>query len=151
MELSHLNEKGEARMVDVSGKSVQRRWARAEGKIVLQPQTLALIRDQRVPKGDVLAVARVAGIAAAKKTSDLIPLTHNLPLDRVEIGFEFAADGIRITAEASCDAKTGVEMEALSAVAVAALTIYDMCKAVDKQMRIDAIRLLEKRKRDLPG
>jgi len=144
--LTHIREDGSAAMVDVSEKPVVRREAIATGKILLQKETLALISDGEMPKGDVLAVARIAGIQAAKKTADLIPLCHQLPLTKVALDFFPEADGIKISATVRTDAKTGVEMEALTAVSVAALTIYDMCKAVDKSMVIQAVELVEKTK-----
>lgn len=146
MKLTHVNKAGEARMVDVSAKPISRRKARASGTIRLRPETLDLIKSYRVQKGDVLATARTAAIAGAKRTSELIPLCHNIPIDAIDVRFDLRADGIDITAEARCEAKTGIEMEALTAVAVAALTIYDMCKAVDKSMVIGDIKLLEKTK-----
>jgi cyclic pyranopterin phosphate synthase len=144
--LSHLNEKGEARMVDVSAKEVTSRTARAEGFVAMAPSTLELILGGNVPKGDVLATARIAGIMAAKRTHELIPLCHALPLSEVTVDFEPSRDptGIRVEAAAKVDAKTGVEMEALTAVSVACLTIYDMVKAVDRAISFSAIRLLEK-------
>ena len=144
--LSHLNEKGEARMVDVSGKEVTSRTARAEGFVAMAPETLDLILSGRVPKGDVLATARIAGIIAAKRTHELIPLCHPLPLAEVTVEFEPSRDppGLAVTATAKVDAKTGVEMEALTAVSVACLTIYDMCKAADRAMSFTGIRLQEK-------
>jgi cyclic pyranopterin phosphate synthase len=146
--LSHVNARGEARMVDVSAKPVMRRIATASGEIRLQKTTLKLIRRQTIAKGNVLAAARLAGIMAAKKTGDLIPLCHPLPISHCEVKFDFSKrqDRIVITASAKISAQTGVEMEALTAVAVAALTIYDMCKAVDKQMRISNIKLVSKTK-----
>lgn len=144
-ELTHLDEKGRARMVDVGEKAVTRREAVASGDLAMEPTTLARILAGDMPKGDVLAVARTAGIMAAKRTSDLIPLCHPLPLDRVELNLE--ADGnstLRITATVAVTAKTGAEMEALTAVSVAALTVYDMCKAVDRSMTLREVRLLEK-------
>jgi len=146
MKLTHVNEAGEARMVDVSAKPISRRKARASGTIRLRPETLELIKSHQVQKGDVLATARTAAIAGAKRTSELVPLCHNIPIDAIDVRFDVRTDGIDITAEARCEAKTGIEMEALTAVAVAALTIYDMCKAVDKTMIIGDIRLLEKTK-----
>jgi cyclic pyranopterin phosphate synthase len=129
----------------VGGKEVTARYARASGRVRMQPQTLALIRNRQVAKGDVLEVARLAGIMAAKKTADLIPLCHPLGLDSVQIQFEFPDDSsVQISAEARITARTGVEMEALTAVSVAALTIYDMCKAADRSMTIESIRLEEK-------
>ncbi len=145
-DLSHIREDGSAAMVDVSGKPVQRREAVAEGRIQLLPATVAAITESELPKGDVLAVARIAGIQAAKKTADLIPLCHQLPIAKVAVDFEIEEDGIRISATVRTDAKTGVEMEALTAASVAALTIYDMCKAVDKEMRIEGVALLKKTK-----
>jgi cyclic pyranopterin phosphate synthase len=145
-QLSHVSPSGEARMVDVSAKPPMTRRAVATGHIAMRRGTLALIRSGTTPKGDVLAVARIAGIQAAKETSRLIPLCHQLPLSSVEVSFEFGKSGIAITAAVKTTAQTGVEMEALTAVSVAALTLYDMCKAVDKSMTISAIRLKEKTK-----
>jgi cyclic pyranopterin phosphate synthase len=144
--LSHLNDKGEARMVDVSAKEVTSRTARAEGFVSMAVATLELILAGKAPKGDVLATARIAGIMAAKRTDELIPLCHALPLTEVTVEFEPSRDpaGLRVTATAKVDAKTGVEMEALVAVSVACLTIYDMCKAVDRAMSFSCIRLMEK-------
>ena len=144
--LSHLNEKGEARMVDVSGKEVTSRTARAEGFVAMAAETLELILSGRVPKGDVLAAARIAGIMAAKRTHELIPLCHSLPLTEVTVEFEPSRDppGLAVTASAKVDAKTGVEMEALVAVSIACLTVYDMCKAADRAMSFTGIRLQEK-------
>ena len=143
---SHVDDSGKARMVDVSAKPKVRRTARAEGRIVLRPETLERIRENLIDKGDVLAAAKLAGIAGAKRTAQLIPLCHNIAIDWVDVQFELRRDSIRITAAAVCTDKTGIEMEALTAVSVAALTIYDMCKAVDKNMSIGEIRLLEKSK-----
>jgi cyclic pyranopterin phosphate synthase len=150
--LSHLDDSGRARMVDVGQKPVTAREAMAEGYIVLQPSTLRAIAEDRVPKGEVLGTARVAGIMAAKRCGDLIPLCHPLGVESVEVGFdvpELEPDGgdpvrLYVKAVARITAKTGVEMEALTAVAVAALTVYDMCKAIDKTMVIDGIRLVSK-------
>jgi cyclic pyranopterin phosphate synthase len=144
--LTHLNEQGEAHMVDVGGKSITTREATAEAIVRMQPETLELIQSGGHKKGDVLAVARIAGIQAAKKCSDLIPLCHPLMLTKVSVEFEMQPDinSIRIFATCGLDGKTGVEMEALTAASVAALTIYDMCKAVDKGMVIEQTRLLEK-------
>ncbi len=142
--LSHLDG-GAARMVDVGGKEPTRRTARASCVVRMRPETLALIRAGTAAKGDVLAAARIAGIAAAKETSRLIPLCHPLPLDRVGVDFAFAGEGgLRIEAEAAATARTGVEMEALTAAAVAALTVYDMLKSADREMAIESIRLEEK-------
>ncbi len=151
--LTHVNARGEASMVDVSGKAVSRREAVAAGEIRLQPATLRLIEAQAIAKGNVLAAARLAGILAAKKTGELIPLCHPLPISHCEVNFEIpkSRDRILITASAKITAQTGVEMEALTAVAVAALTIYDMCKAVDKKMRITGVRLVRKSKAEVKG
>lgn len=142
--LSHVNARGEANMVDVTDKEVTQRIARATGSVLMKPETLIAIRDNLVAKGEVLAVARVAGIQAAKKCSDLIPLCHPLALSKVQIDFELLDGEVKITSMCKLAGKTGVEMEALCAVSIAALTIYDMCKASDKGMRIDGVRLLEK-------
>lgn len=147
MELSHINQEGKAHMVDVSGKPDQQRNARAEGFITLQAATLELVKRNGLKKGDVLATARIAGIQAAKQTPMLVPLCHPLPLSMVEIQLEVENTGIRATARVGCTGKTGVEMEALTAVQVALLTVYDMCKAVDKQMVMGNIRLVEKTKK----
>lgn len=145
-QLTHLDERGHAAMVDVSEKNVTSRTAIAQGEVRMQPATLAAIRDGALPKGDVLAAARIAGIMAAKKTPELIPLCHTLLLSKVAV--DFALDDVEsrviITATVRCNGQTGVEMEALTAVSVAALTIYDMAKAVEKGMVIGAICLLEK-------
>jgi len=135
-------------MVDVSGKPIVRREAVAEGFIALKPETINAIADGQMPKGDVLAVARIAGIQAAKKTADLIPLCHQLPLTRVAVDFDIEQNGVRITCTVRTDAKTGVEMEALAAASVAALAIYDMCKAIDTEMMIQEVKLLEKTKEE---
>ena len=143
--LSHFDESGASRMVDVGGKAETHRVARASAVVRMLPTTLALIRDKQVAKGDVLEVARLAGIMAAKKTADLIPLCHPLPLTSVKLEFAFPAeDSLRIEAAVTVFARTGVEMEALTAVTVAALTVYDMCKAADRGMVIEAVRLEEK-------
>ncbi|MEA3396555.1 MAG: cyclic pyranopterin monophosphate synthase MoaC [Chloroflexota bacterium] len=146
MELSHLDETGRAQMVDVGGKPDTERVAVAKGEIAMRPETLRLIAEGDAPKGDVLAVAQVAGIMAAKRAPYLIPLCHPLLLTKVDVEFEIdeAASRIEITATARCQGKTGVEMEALTAVSVAALTIYDMAKAVERTMRIGNIRLVHK-------
>jgi cyclic pyranopterin phosphate synthase len=143
--LSHLDEQGACRMVDVGAKEATTRFARASGEIVMAPATLQLIRDGGTAKGNVLEVARLAGIMAAKRTGELIPLCHPLPLEAIEVCFAFPGDdALRIEATVRVTGKTGVEMEALTAVSVAALTIYDMCKAVDRGMMIQCIRLEEK-------
>jgi cyclic pyranopterin phosphate synthase len=149
--LTHLDERGNARMVDVGGKPVVHREAIAEGRIVLQAATLRAIADGSMPKGDVIATARIAGIMAAKRCGELIPLCHPLGLESVEIDFVFPTingdeASLVIRATTRITAKTGVEMEALTAVSVAALTIYDMCKAIDKQMRIEGVCLISKTK-----
>ncbi len=143
--LTHFNEQGRAVMVDVSDKPVTARTASAEAKVRMAPETLARIREGKVAKGDVLAVAQVAGIQAAKKTSDWIPMCHPLPLTGVNIRFtDNGADELAITAEVKTTGRTGVEMEALTAAAAAALTVYDMCKAIQKDMTISEVRLLAK-------
>ena len=144
--LSHLNDKGEARMVDVSAKAVTSRTAVAEGFVAMAPETLDLILEGKAEKGDVLATARIAGIMAAKRTHELIPLCHPLPLTQVKLDFEPSRDpsGIRVQATAKVEGKTGVEMEALTAVSIACLTLYDMCKAVDRAMSFSGICLIEK-------
>ncbi|HTY88723.1 MAG TPA: cyclic pyranopterin monophosphate synthase MoaC [Candidatus Acidoferrum sp.] len=144
---SHLDSAGRARMVDVGGKSPQSRIAVAEGRVRCRPQTIAALRARKLPKGDVFTVAKVAAIQAAKRVDELIPLCHTLPLDAVEVEFSVRVDHIFIQAEARTTARTGVEMEALTAASVAALTIYDMCKAVDKTMVIEGIRLVSKIKK----
>lgn len=143
--LTHLDEQGRARMVDVGGKAETHRVAIALGRIRMTPATLAALRDGKVLKGDVLAVARIAGIMAAKRTGELIPLCHPLALDAVSVEFAFVEDGVEARATASLTGRTGVEMEALTAVSVALLTIYDMAKAIDKAMVIEGVRLIEKR------
>lgn len=144
-ELSHFDEQGGSRMVDVGGKQITQREARAYGRVRMSESTLRLIRDKEMAKGDVLEVARLAGIMASKKTADLIPLCHPLGLDSVTISFDFPdATSVAIEAMANVTAKTGVEMEALVAVTVAGLTIYDMCKSVDREMTIEMVRLEEK-------
>ncbi|PWU10601.1 MAG: cyclic pyranopterin monophosphate synthase MoaC [Verrucomicrobia bacterium] len=147
--LTHIDAHGEASMVDVTEKPVIFREAVASGEIRLQRETLALIETQTIAKGNVLAAARLAGILAAKKTGDLIPLCHPLPLTHCEVNFDIpkSRDRIIITASAKIAAQTGVEMEALTAATIAALTIYDMCKAVDKKMRITDVRLVSKIKK----
>ncbi len=145
IELSHFDEQGASRMVDVSHKAVTQRVARASGRVLMAHDTWRRIRDKEFAKGDVLEVARLAGIMAAKRTSELIPLCHPLGLDAVSIEFRFPDEQtIEIEATTCVSGRTGVEMEALTAVSVAALTIYDMCKGIDRQMQIDQIRLEEK-------
>ena len=143
-ELTHFNEQGRAHMVDVGGKPVTRREAQAGGEILASPEVLQKIRDGSMKKGDVLAVAQVAGIMAAKRSWELIPMCHPLPLTRVDLSFRLGTDRVEILSTVACSGVTGVEMEALTSVSVAALTIYDMCKAVQKDMKIQNIRLLRK-------
>jgi len=152
MPLTHLDDQGRARMVDVGHKASTQREAIARGRVLMQPETLALIQNQEIAKGDVLAVAQVAGVMAAKRTHELVPMCHPLLLTHVSLNFEpHPADGpdglarIDISATVRTTGQTGVEMEALTAVSVAGLTIYDMCKAVDRAMQIDAVRLAQKR------
>ncbi len=146
---SHLDEDGKATMVDVSHKKAQLRIAKARGKIILSETTVALVRENKMKKGDVVTVAEIAGIQASKKTFELIPLCHSLTLSNVKINSELLDDGIVVDSEVRCVGPTGVEMEALTAVSVALLTIYDMCKAVDKTMVIGDITLVEKIKQDI--
>ena len=136
-------------MVDVGDKKIQRRTAEASGIIRMAEPTMEAIREDQVKKGNVLAVARVAGIQAAKANSSLIPMCHPLPLDSIQVDFKFQDDGILASCRVSCQARTGVEMEALTGVSVALLTVYDMCKAIDKGMILDNIRLINKQKEDL--
>lgn len=146
--LSHTDSAGKVKMVDVSHKLPQHRFASAQGEILLSPKTIKLIQENQMQKGDVLAVAKIAGIQAAKQTYTLIPLCHPLIIDRVNIHLAIEKFSIIITSEVFCLGKTGVEMEALTAVSVALLTVYDMCKAVDKNMQIKEIILLQKEKHD---
>jgi cyclic pyranopterin monophosphate synthase len=150
---SHLDQTGAARMVDISQKPEVLRIAVAEGMLRCRPETVAALRAHALAKGDVLTVAKIAGIQAAKRTDEIIPLCHSLPLTSVELTFAIEAGSIQIRAEATTHARTGVEMEALTAVSVAALTIYDMCKAIDKEMSIGEIRLIGKHKQPIgqPG
>lgn len=144
--LSHVDEKGKASMVDVGHKPDQQRTARASGFISLQPETIELIRKNALKKGDVLTIAEIAGIQGGKQTSALIPLCHHLIINKVEVKTRLTEKGVEVISFTSCTGKTGIEMEALTAVSIALLTIYDMCKAVDKNMLIENIRLLEKTK-----
>lgn len=146
-DFSHLDEEGRARMVDVSGKRPTRRTAVAEGAIRMKPETLEAIRRQEVEKGDVLTVARLAAVGGAKRTADLVPLCHPLPLDAVDVELEEAPDlpGLRLRVTVSTESRTGVEMEALCAVSVGLLAVYDMCKALDRGMTVENVRLLQKR------
>ena len=146
MNFSHLDSEGAARMVDVAEKAVVRRTAVAGGFVRMSQETIGLLREAALPKGDALNTARIAGVMAAKKTPELIPLCHGLNLTSVDVEFEIGPDRLSITATARASDRTGVEMEALTAVSVAALTVYDMCKAVDKGMVIEEVRLLEKTK-----
>ena len=143
---SHLDQLGHASMVNVGAKPVQHRRAVAAGKLVCAPATLRALKKQALPKGDVLTVAQIAGIQAAKRTAELIPLCHPLPLCHISVEFKLERNGIAVFCTAETASQTGVEMEALTGVSVAALTLYDMCKAVDKTMRIENIRVLEKLK-----
>jgi cyclic pyranopterin phosphate synthase len=145
-DLTHLNESGRARMVDVSAKDDTVRVATARGRVLMDPRTLALVREGGMAKGDVLGIAQVAGVMGAKRTPEVIPLCHPLPITGVDLSFELneTDSAVEISATVRVTGKTGVEMEALTAVSVAALTIYDMCKAVDKDMIIDQVRLIEK-------
>jgi cyclic pyranopterin phosphate synthase len=142
--LTHTDEKGKAAMVDIGSKDIQHRIAKARGEIKLQPETITLIRDNLVKKGDVMAVAQIAGINAAKETGRLVPLCHNITLEKISVKLTLKETSAVAESEVSCTGKTGVEMEALTAVSVALLTVYDMCKAVDKEMIINDIRLTEK-------
>lgn len=145
-EFSHLDAAGAARMVAVGAKPVQQRRAVAAARLVCLPATIRALRAKALPKGDVLTVAQIAGIQGAKRTAELIPLCHQLPLDRVALEFRLRRDAVEITCTAQTSAKTGVEMEALTGASIAALTLYDMCKAVDKTMRIEGIQVVEKTK-----
>ena len=147
--LSHVDDAGRARMVDVGAKPPQHRAARAAGRIAMAPSTVRLIAENRAKKGDVLTVAQVAGIQAAKRTAELIPLCHPLTLDVVRVDLRLEEGGVSAAAEVRCTGRTGAEMEALTAVSVALLTVYDMCKAADKDMRICDVALTEKTKRDI--
>lgn len=147
--LSHVDDQGKARMVDVGGKPPQRRRARARGEIRLAEATRELIRDNQIKKGDVLTVAQIAGISSAKQTASLIPLCHPLVLDKIRVRLALTAGGVAAESEVVCVGRTGVEMEALTAVTVALLTVYDMCKAADKHMQIGEITLVEKVKEDV--
>ena len=149
MEFSHIDKNGKATMVNISHKKRVKRTAIAEGKIFLNPHTIELIKENQIKKGDVLSTARIAGIMGAKNTAYTIPLCHNIEIDFIGIDFAINKDNIHITCSAVCTDKTGIEMEALMGVSVAALTIYDMCKAVDKSMKISEITLIKKTKEEL--
>ena len=142
--LSHVDEHGRVRMVDTGNKEINSRRAVASARVLMTSETVSALREHRTPKGDPLEAARLAGIMAAKRTSDLIPLCHPLPLTHVDVQAKLAEDGVVLQAEVSTNAQTGVEMEALTAVSVAALTVYDMCKALDKAMQITDLRLIHK-------
>lgn len=147
--LSHVDDKGKANMVDVGSKPDQNRVAKATGHITLAKETIELIKDNSMKKGDVLTIAEIAGIQGGKRTSELIPLCHPLQITKIDVKATLDKTGVHINSEARCVGKTGIEMEALTAVSVALLTVYDMCKAVDKSMCIDKIKLIEKTKTDL--
>jgi cyclic pyranopterin phosphate synthase len=147
--LSHIADDGSVRMVDVSTKPVSRRWAKAEVTIALRPETVSKIEANQVAKGNVLATARIAAIQAVKRTDELIPLCHSLPVQHAQIEFENRPEGIRIECQVTTTAQTGVEMETLIGASIAALTIYDMCKAIDKSMVISDLRLISKTKQTL--
>lgn len=146
MELTHIDKNGKANMVDVGNKPIQLRTALAEGFIRLQPETVQLIKENQIKKGDVLTISEIAGIQAAKKTSELVPLCHPLSLTKVAVNATLKDYGVHVECTARCDGKTGVEMEALTGVQIALLTVYDMCKAVDKKMVMEQIHLVEKTK-----
>ncbi len=145
--LTHADEKGKARMIDVGDKEIQIRIARASGHITLAADTVRLVNENLLKKGDVLTVAQIAGISAAKETASLIPLCHNIGLDNVKLNLSTDETGVSAESEVRCSGRTGVEMEALTSVSIALLTVYDMCKAVDKNMIIDNVKLIEKIKK----
>jgi len=148
-ELTHIDKQGKAKMVDVGAKIAQLRIAKAKGKIILQKATVKLIAENNIKKGDVSTTAEIAGIQAAKRTFELIPLCHPLQLTKIDVVANLEEDGVSISSEVRCIGQTGVEMEALTAVSIALLTVYDMCKAVDKEMKIEGIYLMEKTKQDI--
>ncbi len=148
-ELSHVDDAGKANMVDVGAKADQKRVAKATGHITLKSEAIQLIQDNSMKKGDVLTIAEIAGIQGGKRTSELIPLCHPLQITKLDVKAIIDKTGVRVNSEARCVGKTGIEMEALTAVSVALLTVYDMCKAVDKEMNIDEVKLIEKTKTDL--
>jgi len=148
-ELSHINGDGKAKMVDIGHKVAQLRTAKATGKIQLGPQTIALIQQNNIQKGDVLAIARIAGIQGAKLTPQLIPLCHPLNITDIDVQATLIENGVQVSSTVQCIDRTGIEMEALTAVNIALLTIYDMCKAVDKNMKMEEIRLVDKKKMDI--
>jgi len=147
--LTHTDSKGKANMVDISSKKDQLRTAIASGNITLQKETIELIKENKLKKGDVLTIAEIAGIYGGKKTSELIPLCHNISISKIDIKASIKENGVEVIAFAKCLGKTGIEMEALTAVSLALLTVYDMCKAVDKNMIIGEIKLIEKNKQDI--
>ncbi len=147
--LTHTDDSGKAKMVDVSFKKNKLRTARAEGFITLSSKTIKLIKENNIKKGDVLTIAEIAGIQGGKKNSELIPLCHPLQISKIDVKAELTGNGVKITSEAKCIGQTGIEMEALTSVSIALLTIYDMCKAVDKGMTIGEIKLIKKTKTDL--
>ncbi|MCM8541321.1 MAG: cyclic pyranopterin monophosphate synthase MoaC [Lentisphaeraceae bacterium] len=146
---SHIDESGQASMVDISSKGIQKRTAEASGVIILQKETISQIKDNQIKKGDVLSTARIAGIQAAKQTANLIPLCHQLLTEKISVDFEYTDNGIRVNTLVRCTGKTGVEIEAITAASIALVTIYDMCKAIDKEMVISEIMLLNKVKEDI--
>jgi len=146
MQLTHMDDQNRPRMVDVSDKGISERAAKASGRIELTPETVSLIAESKIKKGNVLTTAELAGVQAGKQTANLIPLCHTLLLTKVSVTADLTADGVEVTSEVKCTGKTGVEMEALTAVSVALLTVYDMCKAVDRSMKIGDIKLVEKTK-----
>ncbi len=148
MEFTHLDKNGKAKMVDISNKPKIKRTAAAFGRIFLQKETIEMIKAAEIKKGDVLTVAKIAAISAAKRTTDLIPLCHNISVDSIEVDFKINDNNIEIFSEAVCTDKTGIEMEVLTAVSIAGLTIYDMCKAVDKTMILSEVKLLKKTKEE---
>lgn len=147
--LSHVDDAGKANMVDIGSKADQKRIAKATGHITLKSETIQLIQDNSMKKGDVLTISEVAGIQGGKRTSELIPLCHPLQITKLDVKATVDETGVRVNSEARCIGKTGIEMEALTAVSVALLTVYDMCKAVDKDMNIDEVKLVEKTKTDI--
>ncbi len=147
--LSHVDENGKANMVDVGAKADQKRVAKATGHITLKPETIQLIKNNSMKKGDVLTISEIAGIQGGKRTSELIPLCHPLQITKLDVKATIDETGVRVNSEARCIGKTGIEMEALTAVSTALLTVYDMCKAVDKEMNINEVKLVEKTKTNL--
>jgi len=147
--LSHVDDAGKANMVDVGSKTDQKRIAKATGHITLKSETIQLIQDNSMKKGDVLTISEIAGIQGGKRTSELIPLCHPLQITKLDVKATVDETGVRVNSEARCIGKTGIEMEALTAISVALLTVYDMCKAVDKEMNVDEVKLVEKTKTDL--